>query len=78
MPPKKAAGGAKSGVSTSVADEDLSDVAQLPKLNEFIFFNFYAFKYRRNLQKLDQQLYRMFYKSPEGETAEAFKRNRVV
>ena len=54
MPPKKAAGGAKSGVSTSVVDEDLSDVAQLPKLNEFIFFNLYAFKYRRNLQKLDQ------------------------
>lgn len=78
MPPKKAAGGAKSGVSSNAVDEDLSDVGSLPKLNEFVFFNMYAFKYRRNLQRLEQQLYKHFYKAPEGETAEQAKRNRVI
>ena len=54
MPPKKAAAGSKSGATSTFADEDLSDVARLPQLNEFIFTNFYAFKYRKNLKTLEQ------------------------
>lgn len=53
MPPKKAVGSNKSGVAASAVDEDLSDVQQLPQLNEFIFANFYAFKYRKNRDRLD-------------------------
>ena len=77
MPPKKAAG-SKSGPTTSAVDEDLSDVQNLPILNEFVFCNFYAFKYKRNLQRVEQQLYKQFYKAPEGETAEASKREKVI
>ena len=77
MPPKKAAT-SKSGPSASAVDEDLSDVQNLPILNEFIFCNFYAFKYRSNLQRLEQQIYKKFYMAPEGETAEASKRNKVI
>ena len=78
MPPKKAPAGSKSGMTASAVDEDLSDVQTLPHLNEFIFCNFYAFKYRRNLQRMEQQLYKKLYLAPEGETAEASKRNKVI
>ena len=59
-------------------DEDLSDVANLPMLNEFIYCNFYAFKYRKNQKRVEEQLYKELYKAPEGETAEAAKRNKVI
>ena len=59
-------------------DEDLSDVALLPILNEFIFCNFYSFKYRKNQKRVEEQLYKELYKAPEGETAEAAKRNKVI
>ena len=78
MPPKKAAPGAKSGATTSAVDEDLSDVSSLPQINEFIFANFYAFKYKKNRDKLEKQMMQHFFKAPEGETAEASKRNKVI
>ena len=78
MPPKKAPAGGKSGATASAVDEDLSDIHTLPLLNEFIYCNFYAFKYRRNRQRLEQQMFRRVYQAPEGETAEASKRNKVV
>ena len=53
MPPKKAAAGSK-GNAASAVDEDLSDVSSLPQLNQFIFTNFYAFKYRKNRERVDQ------------------------
>ena len=77
MPPKKAAAGSK-GNAASAVDEDLSDVSSLPQLNQFIFTNFYAFKYRKNRDRVDQQLLKHYYKAPEGETAEESKRNKVV
>lgn len=77
MPPKKAAA-SKSGATALVADEDLSDVATLPQLKQFVFANFYAFKYRKNRDRLEKEMYKHFYKAPEGETAEASKRNKVV
>lgn len=78
MPPKKVAGSSKSGVAASAVDEDLSDVQHLPLLNEFVFANFYAFKYRKNRDRVEQQMYKEFYKAPEGETAEASKRQKVI
>ena len=47
MPPKKQAAAGK-GALVGAVDEDLSDVGNLPMLNEFIYCNFYAFKYRKN------------------------------
>ena len=77
MPPKKQAAAGKGAVVGAV-DEDLSDVANLPMLNEFIYCNFYAFKYRKNQARVVEQLYKELYKAPEGETAEAAKRNKII
>jgi hypothetical protein len=52
MPPKK---DPKSG-KISTADTDLSDVAGLPLLNDFIFTTLYAFKYRRTQAKIEEAL----------------------
>ena len=76
MPPKKK--DEKKGVVGQAVDEDISDAASLPLLNDFIFVNFYAFKYRRNKQLLEKALLQEFFVSPEGETAEIAKRNRVI
>ena len=49
MPPKQAKPKAGAPAGTTVAvDEDLSDVGNLPPLNEFIFVNLYSFKYKKN------------------------------
>ena len=78
MPPKPKPG-AKSGGGTSTAvEEDLSDVATLPQLNEFIFATFYAFKYKKNKDRLEQMLLKRFNVPAEGETAEKAKTNKVV
>ena len=69
MPPKKMNASSKAGAASTFVDEDLSDAASLPALNEFIFTNFYAFKYRKNRDRIEQQLMAQFYKAPEGETA---------
>jgi len=76
MPPKKK-DDKKSAAGVAI-DEDISDAATLPLLNDFVFFNFYAFKYRRNRLNLEKALFQEFYISPEGETAELAKRNRVI
>jgi len=77
MPPK--AKPAKGAPATGQAvDEDLSDVANLPQINDFIFINFYAFKYRKNRLSLEKSLFQEFFVSPEGETADLAKRNRVI
>ena len=77
MPPKKVAAPGR-GAAVGAVDEDLSDVALLPPLNEFIYCNFYSFKYRKNLLRIEQNLFKELYKAPEGETAEAAKRNKVI
>ena len=46
MPPKKDLKPNAKGAP--LADNDLSDVANLPTLNDFIFTTLYAFKYRLN------------------------------
>ena len=46
MPPKKELKPTVKGAP--LADNDLSDVANLPILNDFIFTTLYAFKYRLN------------------------------
>ena len=75
MPPKK-----KDEKKTfgQAVDEDISDAGSLPLLNDFVFFNLYAFKYRRNRLNLEKALFQEFYISPDGETAELAKRNRVI
>ena len=80
MPPKKQAKpGAGGGAAGQAIDEDLSDVGTLPTLNEFIFMNLYAFKYKKNRLDLEKTLYKQFYINPEvAETAEQAKRNRVI
>ena len=57
MPPKKKdvkAGNTSLGIAV---EEDLSDAASLPLLNDFVFFNMYAFKYRRNRLNLEKALF---------------------
>ena len=80
MPPKQAKPKAGAPAGTTVAvDEDLSDVGNLPPLNEFIFMNLYSFKYKKNRQDLEKQLYKKLYINPEvTETAEQAKRQRVI
>ena len=75
MPPKK-----KDEKKTfgQAVDEDISDAGSLPLLKDFVFFNLYAFKYRRNRLNLEKALFQEFYISPDGETAELAKRNRVI
>ena len=53
-----------------LADEDLSDVSSLPKLNDFIFFNQYSFKYKKNKLNMEKALFKRLYVLNEGETAE--------
>ena len=81
MPPKQAKpkAGAPGAGTTVAVDEDLSDVGNLPPLNEFIFMNLYSFKYKKNRQDLEKQLYKKLYINPEvAETAEQAKRQRVI
>ena len=79
MPPKKTGATSRTNPSATMAvDEDLSDVQQLPQINQFIFMNCYAFKYKKNKDRLEKEMYKHFYKAPEGETAEASKRNKVI
>lgn len=75
MPPKK-----KDDKKTlgQAVEEDTSDAGSLPLLNDFVFFNLYAFKYRRNRLNLEKALFQEFFISPEGETAELARRNRVI
>ena len=58
MPPKqaKAKPGAPGAGSTAAVEEDISDVGSLPPLNEFIFMNLYAFKYKKNRHDLEKVL----------------------
>ena len=80
MPPKKQAKpGAAGGGAGQAVDEDLSDINTLPPLNEFIFMNLYAFKYKKNRVDLEKSLFKQFYINPEvAETAEQAKRNRII
>ena len=57
----------------------MSDVAQLPLLNQFVFTTLFAFKYRKNCYDLEQQLYKKLFVNPDvAETAEDAKRNRII
>ena len=79
MPPKGKPAAGKSGGGTSTAvDEDLSDVALLPMLNEFVFATLYAFKYKKNRDRLEQMLLKRYNVPAEGETAEKAKTNKVI
>jgi len=60
-------------------DEDLSDVANLPLLHDFVFTNLYAFKFRKNLATMEKALLKEFYVSGEtNETAELARRRKVI
>ena len=80
MPPKKQSKpGGGGGAPGQAVDEDLSDVATLPALNEFIFMNLYAFKYKKNRLDLEKSLFKQFYVNPDAaETADQAKRNRII
>ena len=79
MPPKKVATSKTGGAPTATAvDEDLTDVHTLPPLNEFVFISLFAFKYRRNQERLEQFMVKHFNVLAEGETAEASKRNKTI
>ena len=51
MPPKKDPKQIK-----TTADIDLSDVALLPQINDFVFTTLYAFKHRRSQAKVEEAL----------------------
>jgi hypothetical protein len=77
MPPKKDA--KKPGMPNAIADEDLSDVKDLPTLHDFVFTNLYSFKYRKNLKLLETSLLREFLVDPEKpETVELGKKKKVI
>jgi hypothetical protein len=76
MPPKKAKAGP--GAGAAVMEEDLSDVAGLPPIYEFIFTNIYSFKYKKNKLNLEKTLFKHLFVSPEGETAELSKTQKVI
>jgi hypothetical protein len=79
MPPKKVAPSKSGGgSSTAAVDEDLSDIQSLPPLNEFIFTSLFAFKYRKNQERVEQQMVKHFNMPAEGETLEASKRNKTI
>jgi len=62
-----------------LVDEDLSDVANLPLLHDFVFTNLYAFKYKKNLAMMEKALLKEFLIAGEtNETAEIAKRRRVI
>ena len=67
-----------SAAGALVADEDLSDVATLPKINDFVFFNMYAFKYKKNKLNLEKSLFKRLYVPAEGETAELARTHKVI
>lgn len=78
MPPKK---DPKSKNLT--ADNDLSDIAELPPLNDFIFTTLFAFKYRLTQAKIEEALRKELDLSlqPPGtdpEIIESQKRNKVI
>ena len=59
MPPKKAdpkdakkAGGP--GGAAAFVDDDYADLPTLPALNNYIFTTLNVFKYKRNLQRIQQ------------------------
>ncbi len=79
MPPKKAPG--KDTGKGALGETDLSDVATLPVLNDFVFVTLFAFKYRKNQLEMEHQLLGEFDHSAaagDPETAEQAKRNRVI
>jgi len=53
MPPKK---DLKQGAKNATAENDLTDVAGLPLINDFVFTTMYAFKYRRTQAKVEEAL----------------------
>ena len=77
MPPKKDA--KKPGMPNAIADEDLTDVQNLPTLHDFVFINLYSFKYRKNLKLLEQAMLRELLPDPEKpETVELTKKKKVI
>ena len=77
MPPKKDV--KKPGMPNAIADEDLSDVKDLPTLHDFVFMNLYSFKYRKNLRLLEASLMKEFLVDLEKpETAELAKKKKVI
>lgn len=65
-----------------MGENDFSDIAQLPMLNDFVFMTFYSFKYQQNKKMMEQSLTAEFDLTSLGqadpETAELSKRNRVI
>jgi hypothetical protein len=78
MPPKK---DPKSQKPT--ADNDLSDIADLPPLNDFIFTTLYAFKHRISQAKVEEALRKeldlsLQPASTEPEIMESQRRNKII
>jgi hypothetical protein len=53
MPPKK---DVKPGFKNPAAENDLSDVATLPQINDFVFTILNAFKYRKSQAKIEEAI----------------------
>ena len=82
MPPKNnlPQKGAKNATAT---ENDLSDVASLPQINDFIFTTLYAFKYKRTQIKVEEALrleldLSLQPQSNDPEIIDAQKRNKVI
>jgi len=77
MPPKKAdpKDAKKAGAPGGAAfvDDDYSDLATLPPLNNYIFSTLTAFKYKRNLARVYAQLLKHYNFLPEDPQGAKFK-----
>lgn len=54
MPPKKPDPKDKKGGAQQFIDDDYSDLPTLPPINDYIFSTLYAFKYKKNLNGVQQ------------------------
>ena len=79
MPPKKQE--TKKDGKGTLGECDFSDLANLPMINDFVFFCLYSFKYQQNKRMMEQCLLAEFdltLLAGDPETAEQAKRNRVI
>lgn len=79
MPPKKD----PKQLSKTAADNDFTDVATLPSINDFVFTTLYSFKYRRTQAKIVEALNLIYdlsatASSTDSEVLELQKRTKVI
>ena len=75
MPPKPQPkpGDKKGQPGQQLIDDDYSDLPTLPLLNNFIFLTLPAFKYKKNLNNIYQQMLKLYAFPPEDTQSQKLK-----